>query len=509
MRNKAGLSPRMKWTFLSCLIFGLAAHGMGLLNKFSVHDDIVCLFWTGSSISSGRWMLHVIGWLETLLLWENQASLPVFNGLFALGCIGAAACLLVWLLDLRRLSLCVGLSFVLTAFPVIAGLFGYMFTLPYYMLAMLMTVAGVCLICRGNWWRKGLGILLGCCAAGIYQTFLPLLLSLTLIWDLRLISERDEKPGFFAKTFVLQLLCALAAVGLYYAASGFFLRKFGLEMNEYMGLNQQGSTPVSEYLARAGTAYREFFLPTRNVSADMYPMHAYYLYLAMTVLSAAAGLLLLLRIGKSGQNGKSRALWGAALLALFPLGCDFIYVMSDRVHGLMTFSLTASPVLFAWLWDRIPLPRPSWKRAASGAAAALLGLMGVMDARFDNQCYLKAEFQQRQAITFFTALAAQIRGTEGFSEETPVVFLNPGKIQDQTLYNIDELNFIHLPPYGEEIEGVLNSYAWRAFMERWCGFSPAWTEEAPYLNLPEVRDMPHYPDDGSIRLVEDAIVVKF
>ena len=162
MWNKTGpafsrkLSPRMKWTFLSCLCFGLAAHGMGLLNKYSVHDDIVCLFWTGSSISSGRWMLHILGWLETLLLWENQASLPVINGLFALCCIGAAACLLVWLLDLQRLSLCVGLSGVLTAFPVIAGLFGYMFTLPYYMLAMLMTVAGVCLICRGNWWRKGI-----------------------------------------------------------------------------------------------------------------------------------------------------------------------------------------------------------------------------------------------------------------------------------------------------------------------------------------------------------------
>ena len=413
-----GISPRIKAAFLSCLCFGLAAHGMGLLNKYSVHDDIFGLFWSGSTISSGRWMLHVVGWLESMLLWDGQYSLPLFNGLFALVCLGAAACLIVWLLDIRRPLLCGALGCVLAAFPVIAGLFGYMFTLPYYMLAMLMMISAACLILRGNWWRKGLGILLGCCSVGIYQAFVPLLLSLALIWDLKLLSERAEPAGFYVKTFLAQLLCVLAVMALYYAANRFFLAKFGLELNEYMGMNQQESTPLSAYLSRVKTAYGEFFLPTRNVPADMYPMHAWYVYLAMLVLDAVMGALFLCRIGRDGKTGKARALLGVLVLALFPLGCNFIYVMSDRVHGLMTFSLVSQPVLFAWLLDRPLLPRPGLRRAASAAAAAMLGLMGVMDARFDNQCYLKAALQQQQAISWFTALAAQIRGTEGFSADT-------------------------------------------------------------------------------------------
>ena len=55
------------WTaFWSTLVFGLFCHGMGLLNKLSHQDDIANLFGFGATITSGRWMLHVLSWLEGL-----------------------------------------------------------------------------------------------------------------------------------------------------------------------------------------------------------------------------------------------------------------------------------------------------------------------------------------------------------------------------------------------------------------------------------------------------------
>ena len=138
-----------------------------------------------------------------------------------------------------------------------------------------------------------------------------------------------------------------------------------------------------------------------------------------------------------------------------------------------------------------------------------MSLSCVMYARFDNQCYLKATFQQQQAISFFTTLSTQIRAVPGYRDDAPVVFLNEGRISDQTLYNISELDFIHLAPYGETMEGYVNSYAWHSFMERWCGFGPAWADPTGYAEMPEVKSMPHYPDDGSIRWMGDVIVVNF
>ena len=74
---------------------------------------------------------------------------------------------------------------------------------------------------------------------------------------------------------------------------------------------------------------------------------------------------------------------------------------------------------------------------------------------------------------------------------------------------VNELNFILLAPYSGNIWEYLNSYALRYFMERWCGFGPAYADAAVWAGLPEIPEMPHYPDDGSIRNLGDVLVVNF
>ena len=46
-------------------------------------------------------------------------------------------------------------------------------------------------------------------------------------------------------------------------------------------------------------------------------------------------------------------------------------------------------------------------------------------------------------------------------------------------------------------------------MEYWCGFAPATISEEEFIDHPEVKDMPNYPNDGSMKLVDGVIVVKF
>ena len=134
-----------------------------------------------------------------------------------------------------------------------------------------------------------------------------------------------------------------------------------------------------------------------------------------------------------------------------------------------------------------------------------------MYIRFDNQCYMKETFQKQQAITFFTNLASRIRSAPGYSAETPVRFMNEWNIKDPTLYEIEELDFIKLPPYNSTITEYLNAYSWAKFMERWCGFCPVyyWDPENDPADWPETQEMPHYPDDGSVRLINGVLTVNF
>lgn len=501
------MHPQMAAAFLSAVIFGLVAHGMGLLNKFSTHDDVMALFSVGTTISSGRWMLHILDWLETIIFGDGHFSLPLTHGLFSILCIALSSCLLVDLLKIRNKACCAGLSGLMVAFPAITGLFGYMYTMPYYLLAMLMMTVSASLICRKTHWAfKVLAVLMGGCSVGIYQAFLPMLLSIPLLYDLFVLSGKEADLKAFFRTAGVQVLCILGVMIFYFAANRFFLAKFQLELNSYMGINQMGTTSLSDYLGRVGRTYAEFFWPERNVAADIFPMHLFYVSRLMVFADVLLSIRLVVRQWK---GNRSRALVLMLLLALVPLACNFIYIMSEKVHGLMTYGQVMQAVLFVWLMDGFEIRHRTLQRFFSGLAAAILGLACIMYARFDNQCYMKTAFQQQQAVSWVTALAAQIKATEGFRDDLPVAFLNQEEISDQSLYNIGELDFILLAPYSGDILEYLNSYALRNFMERWCGFGPAYADASAWADLPEVRQMPHYPDDGSIRNLGDVIIVNF
>ena len=501
------ITPQIRITLLSAFLSGLVVHGMGLFNKFSYHDDIIALFWTGTTIPSGRWMLHVAGWLETLIFGDGHFSLPVMNGLFSIFCITGSACLLVHTLKIRSRAYCAGLGCLMAAFPTVTGLFGYMFTIPYYMLAMLMMTVSAVLICSTDkWWTGILAVILGGCSLGIYQAFLPMLLSIPLVYDIATLAEQEKKTADFLKRIGVQALCILGVMGFYLAASRFFLAKYNMELNGYMGIGQTGSTPITVYLERAVRAYREFFSPSRNVNYDMYPMHVHYLYQMMVFADAVMAVRMAILTAK---RDKVRTGLLLVLFALIPLGCNFIFVMSETVHGLMTYGQIMQFVFFVWLMDRTEIRLPELRRIATGLAVTVLALTGIMYARFANQCYLKTTFQQQQAISWYTTLASRIKSVDGFRDELPVAFLNGEHISDRTLYNIDELDFIKLDSYGDTIESYINSYAWTSFMERWCGYGPLYHDGKEIRSLPEVQEMPHYPDDGSIRILQDVIIVNF
>ena len=63
-------------------------------------------------------------------------------------------------------------------------------------------------------------------------------------------------------------------------------------------------------------------------------------------------------------------------------------------------------------------------------------------------------------------------------------------------------------PYGG-VEGYTNNYRWKEFMLQWCGYSPTLADGKDFADLEEVREMPHYPDDGSIRVINGTLIVNF
>ena len=504
------IPQQAKCAFFSALIFGIFAQGMGMFNKLSHHDDVASLFDTGTSVSSGRWMLRVFEWLEGLFYGTGNTSLPLFNGVVSLLCIGAAAGLLVHMLKIRSRVLCALLGSVMAAFPVITALFAYMFTSHPYMIGLLMMTLSAYLICANLSWRtKIIAVGLGGAAVGIYQAYLPVFVTILLLNDIMILS--DEGEDFRMKSFLVhvgvQLLCVAGVMLVYAAGNRFFLNKYQVELSGYQGIDEMGRMTAQAMLSRCATAYREYFNPMRNVFRDMYPGTVRLLYFLML---GSEGVLAVRLIIRAMKKSATRGGLLAFLFALVPLGCNLIFIMAENVHGLMVYGQAMQVVLFVWMFDRLDFASLRFNRIASGAAACVLALLAVMYARFDNQCYLKDMLHQQEAISYYTTVITRIKSLPGYRPDMAVLFANTENAEDPTVYNIDELDFIRLNPYWHNSFEYLHSLTREQFIKVWCGadFSWAWDPELEFSQ--EVKAMPSYPADGSIRIVNDqTIVVKF
>ena len=65
--------------------------------------------------------------------------------------------------------------------------------------------------------------------------------------------------------------------------------------------------------------------------------------------------------------------------------------------------------------------------------------------------------------------------------------------------------------YGGNARYLVNSYARNKFINAYIGFDVPMVEQErieELSSLPEIQQMPCYPDDGSIKVVDDILVIK-
>lgn len=502
------ISTECRIGFISAFIWGIIAHGMALFNKFSFNDDIQ-LFYIGSTYQSGRWMLGIINDFHLKLFGWATYSMPLLNGLFSIMFIAIVVVIFIDLYNIKNKILCVAISGLLVVFPVITSLFGYMFTAPSYMFGLAIGVGGVWILCSyKRWYTYVIGILLCACCVGVYQAYIPVLISAIVIYMIKINVESDkEKIADYFKEALYYIFACIGFLLTYIGINNFFLISYNQELLGYRGLNTLGATSLSGYVHRVILAYKEFFLPTLNNRIDMYPMGVLRFYKLLLLAIIFFSVILLVRLIRKDIL---KSIYVFVLMICIPLATNFIYVMCDiaEIHTLMVYGKVMLFVYVLWLANKCLEDKILCVQSVSKITILVILIVNIMYCRFDNACYLKAEFVQQQTISYYTMLSTQIKNCEGYRDELPVVFINWPGINDSSIKTADAFRDIKIIPYGDTSE-LIGNYAWQRFMEYWCGYCPTVLDAAPYQENEEVLAMPSYPDDGSIKIIDGVIVIKF
>lgn len=495
------ISKQEKIAFISAFVWGFAAHGYMIANKLSFHDDMSAMFGLGRSIESGRWFLYIMKRIGDFF--SVYVSSAWYNGICSLLFLALSAAVVVRTLEIKsevNVVLCAG---ILVTFPTVAATFAYMFTAPAYCMAVLLMCMAVWTVKKNTVIGSILGGILIAVSLGIYQAYMGIFASLAVILLIKKIVVEEEI-----------LTCCMKRIAAFFCSGGIGIFVY-LLMNKILGtLLGKGSVYSAPELKKIPEAvmiaYQNFFEFLRRPYFGINPYRG--LRWAAVVMVLITVLLFGYRLIYSKTERKNKMI-ACMLGILFPLAVNFVYVITlndVQMHSLMLYSLSCVFLLYFAISESAETQKRTGKVLAYVYTAGALVILGAF-IKTDNVAYQYSSFVQEQAMTYYTNLIGRIQSCSGYSDELPVAFLNIEKIDDASITNEDRFQ-VSLMALGFNMKQVVSDYAYREYLKLHLGYSPIYVNEKELKIIKEkkqVQDMPCYPKEGAVKMIDHVIVVKF
>lgn len=498
------ITGRFKAAFISAIVFGFIAHMYMFTNKLPNFDDLIGINGFGATFRNGRWFLWVVGAAAYHL--DLVFSLPWINGLITLFLLGISAGMIADLLGMKSRIANMLLGAAIVVFPSWTGTFFYMFTAPYYALAVLMSVVSVWLVVRC---RKGLlpSVILLACSLGIYQSYLPFTATLYVVLLFLMLFE--DRYGYLdiLKKSLLYLINLVLGVMLYFLCMKLSLAITGQELTSYKGISSMGKMELSRIPEILHTISVNFFGLFRNNNMEIsYNYITKGMYFVLLVMEAAliAGLF----IGLMKRKNMLKATETVVLAVAYVIAINSIYIMcEDGIYSLMYFSYVFLIIFSLALLDR-------WMKQAKEKVliiaeyimifAVTAGLLSY--CHFANGQYISMQLSFEQALSYYTTMITKIKSTEGYRDDMKVVFSGVD-IVDKTLYHNEIMNAFSMS--GRD-DALADAYSKQNFILYYCGFDAemAGIDILSEQSQTALEHMPAYPNEGSIQILDQAVVVK-
>ena len=499
------IGPRRRAAFFGCALAGYLGHLYVFTNLIPNSDGLSRVFDTQQMTVSGRWFLHYASALN------DFTQMPALIGLLSVLFLALAAALTVDVLGLKSRTLCALTGAVMALFPCVGYTFLYMFTASAYCLAILFAVLSLWLAREGRV-RWLLGAFFLALAMGIYQAYATVSIALALLVVLSRVLDRESS---FRDTlhFGLRLVGYLAAGAvLYYVILLIFLKVKHLELLSYLGMDAAaGGYPFAQLPGLVIESYKQvvtfFFLPGgANGFANLFMA-------ILDLLALGIGLGALWTVfSRRGLRGEKWRIAGAlALLALLPLGMNFMQVLSpySAPTPLMKYAFVSVYLLVLLVLDRSDGPEPVGKLYPLLPAGAVLCALLLFFLNTNNLLYTASAQAHRATESYATRLLGRIESCEGYEPGMEIAIV--GAVPAEQIQS-DIPSYLQVDHYSVPMDSVLplNKHIYY-YLSDWLNFPVEEPTEETMLSISgseEFQSMPLYPAQGSVQVLDGRVVVR-
>lgn len=495
--KKLELKRTWALAIIATWVCGLFAHAYRFFNLMPTWDSMYNYKGTGATVTSGRWFLGIIGQLSTEydLTWVNGASSLFF--------ISVASILLIELLELKSDVSVIMTAALIVTFPTVTSSFALMFTADCYMFAFALAILGLFFAFR---YRYGVfaGIVCVCLAMGTYQAYLSVAMMTFLVVVLKhLLLDRKSWLVVLMEDWKAGAAIVGGAV-LNSVMSSVSIRLLQTELSAYQGINSMGVLSVRGYLEALLKTWESLMhilgLSTGNVS-QLYSM----MNLIVLVLLFVTTLIIVV-VNKMYKKWIELIMAGLVCVAL-PICSYVIYFVSSQTfyHTLMEMG-----VCFLYLILIIYFENDVWKqkglRVVKGMGLISLLLIVYSNTMNANRAYFNMQLSYEKSYAMCTSVLSEIDEINATKETSTVAIMGRRHVGDEVLGTL-------LPEiYGASNDIFLKgsdhyTAMWRNNFGRY--FSVADSERVAALYENELfQEMPAYPNDGYVAVIDGTIVVK-
>ncbi|MDR1737054.1 MAG: glucosyltransferase domain-containing protein [Oscillospiraceae bacterium] len=497
-----GLSPASKTAFFTAFAAAFFTHLYFFASHFINEDSINYFLRPSADVQSARW-------LDNLFLdLRFNYSPPFLIGFLVMLFVALAAPFACYVLGVRGKGAAAAVGLFMATFPAIAYTNSYLYAADGYFFGMFLSVLAVAVTKRFKWgFLPGAVILM--LSLACYQAYITVTLGLCVFSLILVCLDEASAPRAALSRLWRYLALGGLGVGLYYVSVRVTTALSGVELLDYKGISDMGKISLGELPRQILSAYTQTLGMLRG---RFYPMP-----LAVKLIVALVGLISLALIVRvivtRGLYRKPLSLIAVfALLALSPLAFHAIPVLMPQadftmllVYGFVT------PFLFAAaLADAFGLP----KLLRSASLAALIAL-ALYHGTVTEVYYHRVSTFNTRTFALNERILARMEPLLEHSPQRRVALLGPlrNEYYDSAAHRFENIftgfdqgywgPFIGMNSASDDVTRKFVNYADSFFGMRLERATPEEIETLTALSA----DMPVWPEEGSVAVIDGVIVV--
>lgn len=499
-------TTKTQWlAFFGTFVCTLLVHLYHFANGLPGRDSFLNYYADQNILGSGRWALSVACGIS------SYYDLPWVIGINACLFLALAAVAVVSVLEIKNPVLILITGALMASTPTVTETFVFLYTADGYMIAMALAAFAVW-FSRIEETRPGRWILSAVCiciACGIYQAYVSLSLILAVCYFmLELMRNRYEKKEYF-RWIVRQIIVFAAALAAYYLIWQLCMKVQNITPNDYQGIADVGTVSADLLVKGLISSIRTFKWYFAPWSVATYGLTPYITLNFVFVLFFGISLLLAVWKSEIWKRPWALCLMALCLAAIIPFSSIWHFTSDSVFYRAMM--LPGMVVLFVFA----ALNLEHWgKQTMQNLFGCLMIAVIVNNMVMANIVYFHMNLCYERTYAQAVAMMDDIR--EQQERHNVDQYTVVGQRYTETMLRGNDPEFGTTNEIGQIqlFTGILDENLLieggriSAFLEQIFGQEMEYHEKAVSLEDPEVQMMPTWPQAGSVKVIDDMLVIK-